>query len=322
VFADIRVVAVDEDRVSYTWRDVTDRHDAQARLAESEERFRLLAENMADIVALARDGVLVWVSPSVSPALGWRPDELVGADPFALIHPDDLLDVSRSWQETGAGALDRLRYRVRRKDGEYHWVDGEGSAVHAAGDASVTLVLSARIVDAEVAALAALEDQAQHDELTGLMNRHAVFDHLRRMLRGGTRSGTRVALVFCDLDGFKGINDEHGHSAGDSLLRSIAARVEGAVRAGDMVARIGGDELLVVLNGVHDLDDAIRIAEKIRMAVALPTEVAGAPVGVSASIGVTLAAPGESIDAVVARADAAMYEAKRQGKDSVVAGAD
>ena len=220
------------------------------------------------------------------------------------------------WQAVPEGDLPRQRYRMATRDGSPRWVDGEGRII---SQDPRTVIVTARIVDAEVAALRALEDMARHDELTGLVNRHAVFDQVSRALQGDVRSGTRVGMVFCDLDGFKSVNDTYGHSAGDALLRSIARRLERAVRSVDVVARIGGDELLVVLNGVRDLDDAVAIAEKIRAEVRQPTPIPGGTVTVSASVGVAVAEPGETIDDIVARADAAMYDAKRSGKDRVVA---
>lgn len=315
IVTDNRFVPVDADCVSFTWRDVTDRHQAQKALAESEERFRLLAENMTDIVALISDATIAWVSPSVSRTLGWAPEELVGASPAVFTHPEDAEAVMRRWQAVPDGDLPRQRFRMVTREGAVRWVDVEGRIVR---QDPRTVVVTARTVDAEVAALGALEDMARHDELTGLVNRHAVFDQLSRSLQGDLRSGNRVAMVFCDLDGFKAVNDTYGHSAGDALLRSIARRLERAVRSVDVVARIGGDELLIVLNGVHDLDDAVRIAEKLRAEVRQPTPVPGGTVTVSASVGVTVAEPGETIDDIVARADAAMYEAKRSGKDCVV----
>jgi diguanylate cyclase (GGDEF)-like protein/PAS domain S-box-containing protein len=318
-FVDIRIVPVGGDRVSYTWRDITARHLAQEGLAESEERFRLLAENMSDVVGLVVDGRMSWISPSVSRALGWSPAELIGQNPLELVHEDDRAALGRAWSDLRGGLVPRRRFRLRGKDERYRWVDVEGSAIPGEPGHPRNYVLSTRIVDAEVAALSAIEDQARHDELTGLVNRHAVFEQLDRSLSGASRSGTRVAMVFCDLDGFKAVNDEFGHSAGDALLRAIARRLERTVRSGDVVARIGGDELLIILNGVHDLDGAVQIAEKLRATVALPTPVPGGTVTVSASVGVTLADEGESVDEIVARADAAMYEAKRRGKNTVVA---
>ena len=315
IVTDNRIVPIDADLVSYTWRDVTDRHAAQQALAESEERFRLLAENMTDIVALIRDVTIAWVSPSVFRTLGWSTEDLIGQSPAIFTHPEDVERVIRFWQAVPEGDLPRQRYRMVTREGAVRWVDAEGRIIRLDPR---TVVVTARVVDAEVAALRALEDMARHDELTGLVNRHAVFDQVERSLQGDQRSGSRVAMVFCDLDGFKAVNDTYGHSSGDVLLRSIARRLERAVRSADVVARIGGDELLVVLNGVRDLDDALGIAEKLRVEVGQPTLVPGGTVTVSASIGVAVAEPGETVDDVVARADAAMYEAKRSGKDRVV----
>ena len=315
IVTDNRIVPVDADLVSFTWRDVTDRHQAQQALAESEERLRLLAENMTDIVALIREQAIMWVSPSITRTLGWEPEELIGQSPVVLTHPEDIAGVMGRWLAVTDGYLPRQRYRLLTRDGAPRWVDTEGRII---GTTPRTVVVTARVVDAEVAALRALEDMARHDELTGLVNRHAVFDQVTRALAGDVRAGTKVAMVFCDLDDFKAVNDTYGHSGGDALLRSIARRLERAVRSGDIVARIGGDELLVVLNGVRDLDDAVSIAEKLRAEVRQPTPVPGGTATVTASVGVALAEPGEGIDDIVARADAAMYEAKRSGKDRVV----
>lgn len=316
VVTDNRIVPIDDDQVSFTWRDVTDRNEAQRALAESEERLRLLTENMTDIVILIRELRIVWVSPSITRCLGWRPEELIGLSPELFTHPEDSEGVIQRWRAIAEGDLPRQRYRMVTRDGGVRWVDGEGRIITTDPR---TVVVTARMVDAEVAALKALETLARHDELTGLVNRHAVFDQVSRTLQGDVRSGTSVAMVFCDLDGFKAVNDTYGHIAGDTLLRAIARRLERAVRSVDVVARIGGDELLVVLNGVRDLDDAVSIAEKLRAEVRQPTPVPGGMVTVSASIGVAMAEPGQTLDAIVARADRAMYDAKRSGKDRVIA---
>ncbi len=314
---DVSIVPIDRDRVSYTYRDVTDRHLARRLLAESEERFRLLAENMSDLVILIRDGIVAWASPSVTRALGWTSDELVGRSAELLSHPDDTTHVMSRWLAVPEGSLPRLRYRVRSRTGDAHWVDAEGTVVM--DDGVRTVIVAARIVDAEVDALRRLEQLARHDELTGLVNRHAVFDQIRLAVAPESRSGERTAVAFCDLDGFKDVNDEYGHTGGDEVLRSVASRLSMAVRSGDVVSRIGGDELLIVLNGVRDIDDAVRIAGKLGDVVRQPVEVPGGVARVSASIGVTLIEQGESVDGIVARADAAMYSAKRQGKDTVAA---
>jgi diguanylate cyclase (GGDEF)-like protein/PAS domain S-box-containing protein len=272
---------------------------------------------MSDVVLLVNEGTVEWISPSVTAVAGWLPDEVVGTGPADLVHPDDLDRLLAAWLPA-EDLLPRMRYRLRSKDGTYHWVDAEGRVAVNSEGRRISIV-STRMVDSEVAALEALQELAQHDELTGLVNRHEVFRQIERSISGPARTGTRLAMLFCDLDGFKDVNDRLGHIAGDELLRAVARRLQRAVRSGDVVARIGGDELLVVLNGVRDLDDAVSIAEKLRAEVRRPTPVSGGMVTVSASVGVAMAEAGEGIDDIVARADAAMYDAKRSGKDRVVA---
>ena len=126
-------------------------------------------------------------------------------------------------------------------------------------------------------------------------------------------------MLFCDIDRFKGINDTFGHGAGDEVLRTLGDRVSAAIRVDDFAARIGGDEILVVLTGVSDLDAAEAVAEKIRSAAAEAIPYDGGPdLHTSLSIGVAIAHPGESSDALIERADNAMYAAKRAGRDQVV----
>jgi diguanylate cyclase (GGDEF)-like protein len=117
-------------------------------------------------------------------------------------------------------------------------------------------------------------------------------------------------VLFCDLDDFKEVNDTLGHSVGDRVLRAVGDRVRGAVRDTDLVARIGGDELLVVLQHLHAVDEALTVADQIRRAVVAPIDVDGRTVRVGVSIGVAMLAAGDSSDAVIARADAAMYAVK------------
>jgi diguanylate cyclase (GGDEF)-like protein len=120
------------------------------------------------------------------------------------------------------------------------------------------------------------------------------------------------------VDAFKSINDSLGHSVGDRLLRTVADRIRGCVRSADTVARVGGDEILLILRGVRTLDDAMAIAEKVRLAVRAPIEMEGQLVPTSVSVGVTMATEDDDVDALVARADRAMYLAKAAGRDQVV----
>jgi diguanylate cyclase (GGDEF)-like protein len=151
------------------------------------------------------------------------------------------------------------------------------------------------------------------------MNRKEILHEIASVTSHSPRTGQFTAVLFCDLDRFKVINDTHGHAAGDEVLREVAGRIAQSVRKDDIVARIGGDELLVLLTGVHGLEEATTIAEKIRARAEEPVTVGLLRLTTSLSIGVTLSRRDESTDDLVARADMAMYRAKDQGRNRVIA---
>ena len=128
-----------------------------------------------------------------------------------------------------------------------------------------------------------------------------------------------MAVLFIDIDEFKLINDRHGHAAGDCVLKTVAQRLHQKLRKRDWAARIGGDEMLVVLYGLSDLTKAMAIGEKMRVAALPPIRFGRDQIAVTISVGVTLATSAESVDAIIARADHAMYQAKQQGRDQVMA---
>ncbi|APX94248.1 sensor domain-containing diguanylate cyclase [Halomonas sp. 1513] len=167
--------------------------------------------------------------------------------------------------------------------------------------------------------LDALRDlEARQDVLTGLPNRRALDERLPEAMARVVRSGKPLALLFMDLDGFKAVNDEHGHDAGDALLREIARRLRHAVRRTDHVARLAGDEFVVLLEGIG-AGDALAFAEKLVARVTAPVRLGDAQAKVSTSIGVALFGPGDVGTAaqLLKRADVAMYAAKRAGKAQV-----
>jgi diguanylate cyclase (GGDEF)-like protein len=163
-----------------------------------------------------------------------------------------------------------------------------------------------------------LERRASTDALTGCLNRAAVFELLERSLRSPNADGTGVAVIFVDLDRFKLVNDELGHATGDHILLIVADRIRRAIRAGDAIGRIGGDEFVVVCPHVRALSEAVPVAERISSALREPFDANGEDVRSGASVGVawSAATQSESPDRLIARADAAMYESKlgRAGK--------
>jgi diguanylate cyclase (GGDEF)-like protein len=160
----------------------------------------------------------------------------------------------------------------------------------------------------------ALHRRATYDDLTGLHNRASIMMLLESSLESSRRIGTGTAVVFVDLDRFKGINDQHGHAAGDDVLVRVARRLRGAVRRQDLVGRIGGDEFLVVCPEVGEPSVALEVAERVGNQLADDLEVGGTTLRSRASIGVAWAADLRTTpESLIRAADAAMYESKRSG---------
>lgn len=162
-----------------------------------------------------------------------------------------------------------------------------------------------------------LEFLAGYDQLTGLMNRQRFHSAAEHALANADRQGTQAALLFIDLDHFKAVNDDWGHAAGDELLRSVAARIDAAIRRGDTAARLGGDEFAVLLEAIPDTSAAETVAEKIRESLAAPCNVGGRAYLISASIGIAVFPDnGRQLSSLLSSADMAMYLAKSKGRNA------
>lgn len=300
-------------------------HDIQAQmdyeraLARSESRYRLLAENATDLVyRTSLDGVAEWVSEGVERILGYAPEDLVGRNFSDLVAPEDRESVDRVTREVLTGGRNSARFRMPTADGGTRWVHASIHLVRDDHGRPVGFVGGCRDVQAEVEAEQALDRRARTDDLTGLLNRREALSQLVTWLSPGNHHREELAVAFCDLDDFKGINDSMGHAVGDRLLQVVAERIRGCVRAGDTVARVGGDEILLILRGMTSLDAGVAVAEKVREAVGAPVRINGQVVPASVSIGVTMAEKHDDVDTLVARADRAMYRAKQAGRDQVV----
>jgi diguanylate cyclase (GGDEF)-like protein len=159
---------------------------------------------------------------------------------------------------------------------------------------------------------------AHHDMLTGLPNRSLFADRLQQMLAQAKRSTTHGALIYLDLDKFKPVNDTLGHNIGDLVLMAIAQRLQAAVRESDTVARIGGDEFVVLLPVIETALDASTVAEKIRLALEQPFEVNGHTIQIGCSVGIAVYPEhGEDEISLMKNADTAMYQAKQKGRNNV-----
>ncbi len=213
--------------------------------------------------------------------------------------------------ETMQAVLVRLLQDV--VDAEARLVDTHAAQLVEANERLVLAALTSHDqAQAAVRALAEAEHSAALDALTRLPNRTTLLDRFAQALAQARRHGTRLGLLFVDLDDFKRLNDAYGHAFGDEVLRQVAERLVSAVREADTVSRYGGDEFLILLAELSQPADAQAVAEKLGAAVSAPIELAGRVVRLTASLGAALYPDdGEDIDTLIARADAAMYQAKR-----------
>ncbi|WP_236246770.1 bifunctional diguanylate cyclase/phosphodiesterase [Streptomyces sp. CC210A] len=292
-------------------------------LAQKESHFRSLVQSSSDVIMIAApSGVLHYVSPAATGVYGRDADDLVGTELAALIHPDDLGAVVHEVRRFLAGPpaeepTTRIEYRFRSGTGD--WLHVESTVNRHQGG----LIFNSRDVTERVRLQAQLQHNAEHDPLTDLPNR-ALFTQRVRQALGGRRAGdSGTAVLFIDLDGFKGVNDRLGHQAGDELLVQAARRLQESVRAGDTAARLGGDEFAALIAGDGGQDPAARefqvheIADRLRLTLSRPYDIEGAEVRVAASIGVAFAEPGISAGDLLRNADLAMYRAKAGGKNRV-----
>ena len=289
--------------------------------APSRDRWHeALLAGIRDVVLVADvNGRLSYCSPSVESALGFRPNELMGTNERELIHKADLEihdRVVRDLLQTNEPQAP-IDVRMHDRRGRWHWF--ETTATQLLDDPLVRgIVTTPRNVTARREAAQELVNFGLRDPLTELPNRIAFMDRLTVALTHTARAGDLLAVLFCDLDEFKGVNDTLGHHVGDAVLSEIAVRLSKARRASDTVARTGGDEFVILCEGIHRPEDAADIAEEIQIAVEAPIELEGRQLVLSVSIGIV------TVDAETARhadpmillrnADAAMYKAKENGK--------
>jgi len=214
-----------------------------------------------------------------------------------------------------------MEKRYVTKAGEIVWVHLAVSLASDEQNRPAYFIAQIQDITDRRAAQERLAHRALHDPLTGLPNRDLLMDHLSHALARSARAGTLAAVMFCDLDHFKSVNDTHGHEAGDELLVVVADRLRGVMRPGDSVARLGGDEFVVVAEGVPDAAAVRALADRVRRALDAPVQIAGHALHARASIGVVVATAEDDARSVLREADAAMYRAKALGRDRLELGA-
>ncbi len=293
-------------------------HNQQRVLHRSIEQLALEQQAVLDneLVGMVRvrGRYAIWNNRAMSKLFGFALEEL-NSHPTRMLYPDDASyeRIGRAYAALERGEQFRTQLQLRHKDGRLPWIDLSGVKLPN-GDSLWMMV--------DISALKEIESKAQHmalhDPLTGLANRAGLDTQLREMLQEAQPQDRQVAVGYLDLDGFKQVNDTHGHEAGDALLRMAAQRIAACTRSHDVVARMGGDEFVVGLSHLDDRAEVERVVQRILEALAAPFSVSkGLEVRVGASLGIALF-PNDGSDAaqLIAHADTAMYAAKRAGKGS------
>ncbi|MFZ5556595.1 MAG: diguanylate cyclase domain-containing protein [Pseudomonadota bacterium] len=300
-------------RAVVTHTDITERKRAEERLMLAAAVFAAVSQAIA---VTGPDNRIVSVNPAFTEVLGYREDDVAGQSLWFLAtdrHDETFFEQAlvalqdggawegEIWARQRGGALVPLWLTV---DTVYDNRGAVSRRVAVFADISARKVAEERVYRL-----------AHFDALTGLPNRVLLHDRLQQALHQAQRHRRRAAVLFLDLDGFKEVNDRHGHEAGDALLKEVASRLNASVRREDTVARLGGDEFVVLLPVVNGAEGAARAAEKVLAALQLPFRIRGAPADVGASIGIALYPDhAEDGSTLLKHADAAMYRAKAAGR--------
>ena len=296
--------------------DITERKNAELSQAASEKRLRLIADHLPVLIsAIDQTHTLQFGNATFRRWLDIDPDSLPGMPLSAVLSERAYAEAAPSLEEAFAGAVTRFESAARLQ-GEQRVLetvfvpdvrrDGTVPYVYAL----TTDVTRSREVEAE------LLHQARRDPLTGIPNRRMFEESLDQALERVRRQDSEMALAYLDIDNFKQINDSLGHAAGDAVLKEFALRLGGSVRATDTVARLAGDEFIIIFEHLRQPDEVTLLAEKIMAAVAPDFTVGGAPLRVTTSIGIALYQGGtETAGGLIGRADMALYATKRRGRN-------
>jgi diguanylate cyclase (GGDEF)-like protein/PAS domain S-box-containing protein len=297
-------------------RDITERKAQEAALNEAQEAFRHAFDDAPIGIGLVdMGGSIQRANRAMAELLGRTQEELIGIQIIELTHPDDRT-VSEEFRERLArNEVDSYRFEKRyvRPDGNLVWASLSVSLVRDLdGNAMYQIGQLEDITDRKALA-DRLAYEAAHDAMTGLSNRSSFTERVMQALARRERN-RMVAVLFIDLDHFKVVNDSLGHALGDELVVTVAQRLRGAIRPGDVIARFGGDEFVVMCENISGAEAVAALAERLLAAVAEPISLTTDEVFVTASIGIAVSDDDATAETLLRHADAAMYQAKSDGR--------
>lgn len=294
-------------------RDVSESMRTEDALRVSEEHYRLIVELAREgICTVDTDGFTTFANHALADLLGTTVHDLLGRSFFEFVDESDRAEAQTRIGGAGDEALDEDDMRLVTFDERLVWARLRSNAVrqhdgtYRGATVFVTDVTERRALEQRLA------EEARRDPLTGVANRKELFEVLSPILE----AGALTAALYVDLDGFKEVNDRFGHTQGDELLCSVAARVRGAIRGIDTVARVGGDEFVVICRDLESTEEAVAIGRRVREVLAQPFGLSAGAVRIDSSIGIAFGRRPDA-DNLLARADQALYRAKRKGRGRI-----
>lgn len=302
-----------------TLKDMRELDQMIAQYVESENRFRIIAENAHDAIVLMDDqGEPLYVSPSSKRVYGVDPEEYMVLPPFETVHPDNVPQLRESFamaiQEAKTYVLE---VQLKHKTKGWIWTEVQGTPVFDDHGQFVHMLTMTQDITLHKEKEHQLHHYAYHDSLTGLSNRRLLKDRLSEELSNVHSTDDVLAIIMLDIDRFKTINDELGHETGDEVIAEFGRRLRTAISSNDVAARLGGDEFVLLLPNVHTVEQAVSTAQSVQLAMEQPWDMVDPTIQITASMGIALIEKaGSTVSSVLKNADLAMYESKQAGRNT------
>lgn len=301
-------------------KDTTALKKVEEALRASEERYRLIAQNMSDLVSVWDvNGRVRYASPSHEQVLGIKTSELEGNIAFDFIYQEDVPHARSKFMDMlNFRKNDVIEFRYEHVNGSLIWIEAKGTLIADDNGHPLHILIVARDITERRLFEEKLNYMAYYDSLTGIANRRLFQEKLEQSLKEAKRYQRKLAIMYMDLDKFKYINDTFGHDVGDELLKQFAKRVQSCLRESDTFARLGGDEFTIILNEIHDEQAALQIGERILSKTQEPLHIGEHVIQTSSSIGISIyPTDGSTAGELMKNADNALYEVKASGRNRV-----